>query len=61
MLYSELTYLFTYQGVREYSKPISLEDKVKIDLVIVGSVAVSKSGKGQVRNFYLLVLGQVDE
>lgn len=34
----------TSQGVREYSKPISLEDKVKVDLVIVGSVAVSKSG-----------------
>ena len=30
-----------FQGVREYSKPISLEDKVKVDLVIMGSVAVS--------------------
>ena len=38
------------QGVREYSKPISLEDKVKVDLVIVGSVAVSKSGKNYTVN-----------
>ena len=39
--------------MREYSKPISLEDKVKIDLVIVGSVAVSKSGKGQTGEKFL--------
>ena len=33
--------------MREYSKPIDLEDRVKVDLVIVGSVAVSKSGKNK--------------
>lgn len=35
----------TSQGVREHSETVSLDDKVKIDLVIVGSVAVSKSGR----------------
>jgi len=34
----------TSRGVVEYSQPIGLEDKVDIDLVIVGSVAVSKLG-----------------
>ena len=39
-------YLFRYkQGVKENSKEIGLEDKVKIDLVVVGSVAVSRNGK----------------
>ncbi len=37
--------MFIFQGVREYSSPIGLEDKVKIDLVIVGSVAVSEKGE----------------
>lgn len=34
----------TTQGVREYSEHIGLENKVKIDLVIIGSVAVTKTG-----------------
>ncbi|KAH3711249.1 hypothetical protein DPMN_070751 [Dreissena polymorpha] len=34
----------TSQGVREYSTTMSLEDKFKVDLVIVGSVAVSRAG-----------------
>ncbi|KAK3797748.1 hypothetical protein RRG08_020141 [Elysia crispata] len=34
----------TSQGVKENSKEIGLEDKVKIDLIIVGSVAVSRKG-----------------
>lgn len=34
----------TAQGVKEYSAPISLDDEVTVDLVIVGSVAVSKKG-----------------
>lgn len=34
----------TALGVKEHSKKISLKDKVSIDLVIVGSVAVSKEG-----------------
>jgi 5-formyltetrahydrofolate cyclo-ligase len=33
------------QGVKEHSKKISLKDKVTIDLVIVGSVAVSREGE----------------
>lgn len=34
----------TSQGIKEYSKPVSLDDKVTIDLIVLGSVAVSKSG-----------------
>lgn len=34
----------TAQGVREHSSPISLDDTINVDLVIVGSVAVSKTG-----------------
>ncbi|XP_071099465.1 methenyltetrahydrofolate synthase domain-containing protein-like isoform X1 [Haliotis cracherodii] len=34
----------TSQGVREYSTPIGLDDAVKIDLVIIGSVGVSREG-----------------
>lgn len=32
------------QGLKEYSVPIGLEAKVKVDLVVIGSVAVSKEG-----------------
>ncbi|XP_060069132.1 methenyltetrahydrofolate synthase domain-containing protein-like [Ylistrum balloti] len=34
----------TTQGVREHSEPIGLDDKVKVDLIVIGSVAVSKEG-----------------
>ncbi|GFO35168.1 methenyltetrahydrofolate synthetase domain-containing protein [Plakobranchus ocellatus] len=34
----------TSQGVKENSKEIGLESKVKIDLIVVGSVAVSREG-----------------
>ncbi|XP_069105574.1 methenyltetrahydrofolate synthase domain-containing protein-like isoform X2 [Argopecten irradians] len=34
----------TTQGVREHSEPIGLDDKIKVDLIIIGSVAVSKEG-----------------
>lgn len=34
----------TTQGVREYSEPIGLETKVKCDLIVIGSVAVTKAG-----------------
>ncbi|XP_052764362.1 methenyltetrahydrofolate synthase domain-containing protein-like [Mya arenaria] len=34
----------TSQGVREYSSTMSLDEKLKVDLVIIGSVAVSRSG-----------------
>ncbi|CAG5133034.1 unnamed protein product [Candidula unifasciata] len=40
----KLRYCCTSQGVKEHSKEIGLEDKVKIDLVVVGSVAVSRQG-----------------
>ncbi|KAM7406205.1 hypothetical protein PAMP_000596 [Pampus punctatissimus] len=32
------------QGVKEFSVPVGLDDKVKVDLVVVGSVAVSEKG-----------------
>ncbi|KYO37923.1 methenyltetrahydrofolate synthase domain-containing protein isoform X1 [Alligator mississippiensis] len=34
----------TSQGVKDYSVPIGLDAKVKVDLVVVGSVAVSEKG-----------------
>lgn len=32
------------QGVKDFSVPIGLDAKVKVDLVVVGSVAVSEKG-----------------
>jgi len=40
----QLRHCCTSQGVKENSKEIGLEDKVKIDLIVVGSVAVSRNG-----------------
>ncbi|CAL1532915.1 unnamed protein product [Lymnaea stagnalis] len=40
----KLRHCCTSQGVKEHSKEIELEEKVKIDLVVVGSVAVSRKG-----------------
>ncbi|KAM6981088.1 methenyltetrahydrofolate synthase domain-containing protein isoform 1-T1 [Aplochiton taeniatus] len=34
----------TSQGVKEFSVPVDLEAKVKVDLMVVGSVAVSEKG-----------------
>ncbi|XP_025058902.1 methenyltetrahydrofolate synthase domain-containing protein isoform X3 [Alligator sinensis] len=34
----------TSQGVKDYSVPVGLDAKVKVDLVVVGSVAVSEKG-----------------
>ncbi|CAG2216859.1 uncharacterized protein LOC143053441 [Mytilus galloprovincialis] len=34
----------TTQGVREHSEPIGLDTKIKVDLVVIGSVAVTKTG-----------------
>ncbi|XP_005995945.1 methenyltetrahydrofolate synthase domain-containing protein isoform X1 [Latimeria chalumnae] len=34
----------TSQGVKDYSVPIGLDAKVRVDLVVVGSVAVSEKG-----------------
>lgn len=38
------------QGVRNYSTPVGLDSKVLVDLVVVGSVAVSEKGKITHRN-----------
>ena len=38
------------QGVRNYSVPVGLDSKVLVDLVVVGSVAVSEKGKIKNRN-----------
>lgn len=32
------------QGVKDFSEPVGLDAKVKVDLVVVGSVAVSEKG-----------------
>ncbi|KAJ7311883.1 hypothetical protein JRQ81_006199 [Phrynocephalus forsythii] len=34
----------TSQGVRDYSVPVGLDARIKVDMVIVGSVAVSEKG-----------------
>uniref|UniRef100_A0A8B9CK93 Methenyltetrahydrofolate synthase domain-containing protein n=1 Tax=Anser brachyrhynchus TaxID=132585 RepID=A0A8B9CK93_9AVES len=34
----------TSQGIKEYSVPVGLDGKVRVDLVVVGSVAVSEKG-----------------
>lgn len=39
--------LQTSQGVKDFSVPVGLDDKVKVDLVVVGSVAVSEKGNYQ--------------
>lgn len=39
--------LQTSQGVKDFSVPVGLDDKVKVDLVVVGSVAVSETGNYQ--------------
>ncbi|KAI1904211.1 hypothetical protein AGOR_G00003340 [Albula goreensis] len=40
----ELRVCSTSQGVKEYSVPIGLDAKIKVNLVVVGSVAVSEKG-----------------
>lgn len=37
------------QGVRSYSTPVGLESRLLVDLVVVGSVAVSEKGKTESR------------
>lgn len=32
------------EGIKNLSKPVALEDTFKIDLIVIGSVAVSKTG-----------------
>lgn len=41
---------FSPQGVRDYSVPVDLDARVLVDLVVVGSVAVSEKGKIKNRN-----------
>ncbi|KAI8777097.1 methenyltetrahydrofolate synthase domain-containing protein [Biomphalaria glabrata] len=40
----KLRHCCTSQGVKENSKEVGLDEKIKIDLVVVGSVAVSRKG-----------------
>lgn len=44
----------TSVGVAKYGKPIGLDEKIKVDLIVIGSVAVdprtgARLGKGEVR------------
>ncbi|KAG5839278.1 hypothetical protein ANANG_G00203340 [Anguilla anguilla] len=41
---ADLRVCSTSQGVKEYSVPIGLDAKITVDLVVVGSVAVSEKG-----------------
>jgi len=36
---------FFLQGIKEYIVPVGLDGKARVDLVVVGSVAVSEKGK----------------
>lgn len=38
-------FFFFLQGVKDYSVPVGLDGKAQVDLVVVGSVAVSEKGK----------------
>lgn len=45
----------TSVGVAKYGKPIGLDEKIKVDLIVIGSVAVdpktgARLGKGEVYN-----------
>lgn len=44
----------TSVGVAKYGRPIGLDEKIKVDLIVIGSVAVdpktgARLGKGEVR------------
>ncbi len=59
--------LFVLKGIKELSVPVGLEDKVQVDLVIVGSVAVSEKGNSTsyddlsiVSNTYAMMLSNVN-
>lgn len=32
------------EGMKKYSKPVDLEANIKVDLIVIGSVAVSRTG-----------------
>lgn len=47
-------------GVAKFGKPISLDDKLKVDLIVIGSVAVdpttgARLGKGEVGAYPLIL------
>ncbi len=59
--------LFVRKGIKELSVPVGLEDKVQVDLVVVGSVAVSEKGNSTsyddlsiVSNPYAMMLSNVN-
>lgn len=35
------------EGMKKYSKPVDLEANIKVDLIVIGSVAVSRTGMVQ--------------
>lgn len=39
-----LMYACKRRGISDYGKPVTLNDKIHIDLIVMGSVAVSKEG-----------------
>lgn len=41
----ELKVAATQHGLEQWGKPVGLDAKVKVDLIVLGSVAVSKEGK----------------
>lgn len=48
----------TSAGVAKFGKPVGLDDKLKVDLIVIGSVAVDPStgarlGKGEVRAYHV--------
>ncbi len=58
--------LFVLKGIKEFSVPVGLEDKVQVDLVVVGSVAVSEKGNSTsyddlsiVSNTYAMMLSNI--
>lgn len=49
----------TSVGVAKYGRPIGLDEKIKVDLIVIGSVAVdpntgARLGKGEVIASYIL-------
>lgn len=51
-LFSSFFSLFLHQGVKEFSVPVGLDSKVQVDLLVVGSVAVSEKGESPQRELY---------
>lgn len=54
---STLNEACTSVGVAKYGRPIGLDEKIKVDLIVIGSVAVdpntgARLGKGEVYQFH---------